>query len=473
MDEDNRMKYLKNPNRKQKRLYFLKLLENVVMTGIPQIVTEHNFKRRVFKLLVLFACLFGFFFQLSEYLILYFTYPTTLELFAKFEEEKYLPKPIVTICDLNGIRRRAFCRDFPENCKSPENITNFCQKYGYFCRKENLTEADLMFPNENTYFNYDYNRSIIEEYGVRAEDILKSYKNITEHIIYSNEIAKLRNCYMINLNHYDQIRTINEDPEKEFFMMYLSDTNTIGDIMMKFNPEEKFRPTVPIGAKVSIHSIDQLINPFIDGFVVQPNKRYIIQLKVIENNLLTGPYKTNCTHYDQIKSKFFGQNYTRQLCFIECKKKISIKECGCISPEYPFDTEDEFCSDYSFQLCINKLNLDTCYDKCRTACHYTVFKYEVYDTPIEFFKYHIPLESPNDEEYRERLSVMNFFYKRPEVLIYKYKPKFQSIELFSYIGGYIGIWLGISLIAICDFLQVIFVYIYHIIMNKIPITGKN
>lgn len=30
---------------------------------------------------------------------------------------------------------------------------------------------------------------------------------------------------------------------------------------------------------------------------------------------------------------------------------------------------------------------------------------------------------------------------------------FQSVSLFSYVGGYLGLWLGISLVAICDVLE--------------------
>lgn len=33
---------------------------------------------------------------------------------------------------------------------------------------------------------------------------------------------------------------------------------------------------------------------------------------------------------------------------------------------------------------------------------------------------------------------------------------FQSVELFSYIGGYMGMWLGISLVSLFDFVEMIF-----------------
>ncbi|GFV00169.1 uncharacterized protein TNCV_4058401 [Trichonephila clavipes] len=35
----------------------------------------------------------------------------------------------------------------------------------------------------------------------------------------------------------------------------------------------------------------------------------------------------------------------------------------------------------------------------------------------------------------------------------KHSPKYQALEMFSHIGGYVGIWLGISLLALCEFIE--------------------
>ncbi|XP_023234682.1 uncharacterized protein LOC111634194 [Centruroides sculpturatus] len=144
MDEDNKTKHIKRPNAHQRHAYLENLLKNTVMTGLPQIATEHNLKRKVFKILVFFACLFGFFYQLTEFLMLYFTYPTSLEVLVKITTEDYLPKPVITMCDLNGIRRTVFCKDFPNLCEKPKNVSLFCIKNSQFCDKENFTDDDLM-----------------------------------------------------------------------------------------------------------------------------------------------------------------------------------------------------------------------------------------------------------------------------------------------------------------------------------------
>ncbi|XP_023234672.1 amiloride-sensitive sodium channel subunit alpha-like [Centruroides sculpturatus] len=132
-----------------------------------------------------------------------------------------------------------------------------------------------------------------------------------------------------------------------------SNHKIVGDVVITFNSKELFRPTVPIGAKVSVHSKDEIINPFIDGFLVRPGNRYIVQLKVIEEDLLTNPYSTNCSYYEQSKEKSFDELYTRQRCILNCQKEKWLESCGCISGDYPFETDGIFCSEHKLR-CIHE-----------------------------------------------------------------------------------------------------------------------
>ncbi|GBM81286.1 hypothetical protein AVEN_84697-1 [Araneus ventricosus] len=44
---------------------------------------------------------------------------------------------------------------------------------------------------------------------------------------------------------------------------------------------------------------------------------------------------------------------------------------------------------------------------------------------------------------------------------FTYSPKYQNIETFSYVGGYVGMWLGISLVAVFDFLETLVVILRY------------
>ncbi|GIY36241.1 uncharacterized protein CEXT_311191 [Caerostris extrusa] len=62
---------------------------------------------------------------------------------------------------------------------------------------------------------------------------------------------------------------------------------------------------------------------------------------------------------------------------------------------------------------------------------------------------------------RRNKAVMLVFLKRPEVIIYSHRPQYEDIEIFSFMGGYIGMWLGISLIAVFDFLEHVSLVTYY------------
>ncbi|XP_076359055.1 uncharacterized protein LOC143251690 [Tachypleus tridentatus] len=42
------------------------------------------------------------------------------------------------------------------------------------------------------------------------------------------------------------------------------------------------------------------------------------------------------------------------------------------------------------------------------------------------------------------------FVNNKELKTYQHYPRYQDVELFSYIGGYLGIWLGISLANVLE-----------------------
>ncbi|CAL1266585.1 unnamed protein product [Larinioides sclopetarius] len=50
---------------------------------------------------------------------------------------------------------------------------------------------------------------------------------------------------------------------------------------------------------------------------------------------------------------------------------------------------------------------------------------------------------------------------KTQVMTFIYSKKYQGIEVFGYIGGILGMWLGLSLIAVCDFLETCLAIIIH------------
>ncbi|XP_071042033.1 uncharacterized protein [Parasteatoda tepidariorum] len=119
------------------------------------------------------------------------------------------------------------------------------------------------------------------------------------------------------------------------------------------------------------------------------------------------------------------------------------------------------------QTCLFRLNYLKCYkfffkNKCflNNHCfHYREYEYDV--------KYEEAYMETNNVECGERvicneeyISVRVFFRKfRLSRIVYL--AKIEDIELFGYIGGYIGIWLGISFVSVWDLLEALLQLLYY------------
>nr|XP_042903002.1 uncharacterized protein LOC107442491 [Parasteatoda tepidariorum] len=72
----------------------------------------------------------------------------------------------------------------------------------------------------------------------------------------------------------------------------------------------------------------------------------------------------------------------------------------------------------------------------------------------------------NVENCRVSLITIEYSFRQFQLKRHIYQPKYNSIELFSYIGGYMGLWLGISLIPIFDLSESIFKVLHFSLKKK-------
>ncbi|XP_023233866.1 uncharacterized protein LOC111633512 [Centruroides sculpturatus] len=100
-------------------------------------------------------------------------------------------------------------------------IKEVCENFDYFCKKENITEEDLKFPLEI----WDvYNRSIIDKYGIRKEDILRdlSDNNSTFRTFQLDEVSRQRNCYSIQPEVYMEQKFKMYDISSKYYIIEMS-----------------------------------------------------------------------------------------------------------------------------------------------------------------------------------------------------------------------------------------------------------
>ncbi|GFU43863.1 uncharacterized protein NPIL_321731 [Nephila pilipes] len=83
--------------------------------------------------------------------------------------------------------------------------------------------------------------------------------------------------------------------------------------------------------------------------------------------------------------------------------------------------------------------LNECRRNCKVNCRKLIFHYEIVDRSLAS----IPIGSPDLQVLSDQIKI-NIVIKNPEVIVMSHKPLYNAMDIFSYVGGLMGCWLGIS-----------------------------
>ncbi|XP_071040992.1 uncharacterized protein [Parasteatoda tepidariorum] len=102
-----------------------------------------------------------------------------------------------------------------------------------------------------------------------------------------------------------------------------------------------------------------------------------------------------------------------------------------------------------------------CGSKCQPAC-----REQTYDVKYDEIEFSTRLCDQDDINCRKSDVFLSVSFRKFQLSKHIFEPKYKSIELFSYIGGYMGMWLGISLVSIFDLLESLCYLVYYPFMPK-------
>ncbi|GFR02116.1 uncharacterized protein TNCT_98151 [Trichonephila clavata] len=80
--------------------YMRSVLQNSMLTGVPQIATAGNVPKKVVRALVFVFCVIGFIYQSLVFMNIYWQYQTVID--VKVENPKETEMPSFTFCTNNG-----------------------------------------------------------------------------------------------------------------------------------------------------------------------------------------------------------------------------------------------------------------------------------------------------------------------------------------------------------------------------------
>ena len=80
--------------------FMASVLQNSMLTGIPQIASAANAPKKIIRALVFVMCLVGFVYQSFQFMNMYWEYKTVID--VKVESPRVIELPAITFCNYNG-----------------------------------------------------------------------------------------------------------------------------------------------------------------------------------------------------------------------------------------------------------------------------------------------------------------------------------------------------------------------------------
>ncbi|XP_067133986.1 acid-sensing ion channel 1A-like [Centruroides vittatus] len=411
------------------------------------------------KVLWVLCCLGGFLYQAWSFLELYLAFETVVD--VEIFHPESIEMPAFTFCSWNGIRKSKYCEKFPDRCNGNDTIINVCSTYPSMCKygaSQNLHLPKRIAEYEK--MEHEASREIMKEFGHQKSiisDCDYSWKSKTSckklRYQYGVSFEGPRNCYTSNSRIWQNLT----EPEMIPVLQGRNVKNRYSKMnyFISFDPEEYMVPERQIATQFDIHPADELVDPFRTGISLFPGYNYQILMSVSEIHLLPYPYNTNCFNYTKDYLEKKGTTpWSRSICMEKCYVDVYIKKCKCVPTDMKYVHDTQYCN-FSSYGCIEEFDVTECLKACKKDCRIIKYDYEVKKMPLlPVVKYFV-----TDPALKglHKFSYVTVTLKQEEVIVFNHKPKYEKIELFSYVGGFLGMWLGFSLVTISEVVKHFFV----------------
>ena len=190
---------------------------------------------------------------------------------------------------------------------------------------------------------------------------------------------------------------------------------------------------------------------------LKPNKYYGISFTRKTIAKLPKPYKTDCQFYEPDLSSTDIYGLSRDLCITKCKNEEIYSKLKCILSTNDIILGQKY-SELPMCGIVEEVKPERgqfenqIYNKCRKQCKQNCFK-ELFDLDIyEVEDKEMALVFGNDknEPNISYFAVLNKLYAQTHSY---HLPRIKFIDFLSNIGGLMGLWLGLSVITLFDYLS--------------------
>ncbi|XP_053552801.1 amiloride-sensitive sodium channel subunit alpha-like, partial [Bombina bombina] len=241
------------------------------------------------------------------------------------------------------------------------------------------------------------------------------------------------------------------------------------------------------GLRVLLHGQGEMPFPEDEGVNVPPGQESDIGVVKVHVKRLEEPYSSNCSSGENIRNYYtdvYGTDYSREACKKSCAQAKMVKNCGCRIWEFPAPPESNvpLCniSEPSVNHCVElyeyKLSHDQLKCHCPLQCEEEIFELTLSSSQwpsnvyLDSFSKHLSRRKgfQDLQSIRDNLVKIVVYYQQLNYELIEEVPSLQLVDLFSSIGGLVGLWIGVSICTVAEFLELILnllTFVIHQIFN--------
>ncbi|GFT06568.1 uncharacterized protein NPIL_258461 [Nephila pilipes] len=321
-------------------------------------------------------------------------------------------------------------------------------KLGYYANysREEILSALLEI------YTHDFNTDDAQYWSWEKplfQNARNSYRKMKRTFTYDYERRFYKTCYSTNLHIYG-----NEEVETSYSDESIGTDQSVHDLIVYMRDEDTMFPWTVPRIFFSVHSPFVPNDPFEEGVKLEKNHDYLINIKMEEEHLLESPYPTNCTDYEELweKNNKTGPR-SQEMCKEWCLRSY-FKPCHvCWKVLTMLEEPTQICQ--KIEICYKDINLihtlNDCQRNCNLNCKKLIYRYEIVDRVIDLFSN----TTQEFESYKDQIRI-KIVIKNPEVIVMSHKPLYTAMDIFSYVGGLMGCWLGISVWAFTEITETTF-----------------
>ncbi|XP_031561612.1 degenerin deg-1-like [Actinia tenebrosa] len=248
------------------------------------------------------------------------------------------------------------------------------------------------------------------------------------------------------------------------------------------------------GFKILVNHQGQMPFPYEDGITVPPGISASFGINKAEIRRDNSREQSRCldtklSSPENLYNTEYGASYSLMACTGSCLAYNQRKYCECIEYKYPRDVATPVCDvlNSSVAKCLSKVlqmygeQELNCSKECLLPCREESFKttFSMAAWPSKTYEAEANLEAkvnPNATKnitFKDNYLEMRVYYKDLNNEVTEEKSSYGPVDFVSDIGGQLGLWLGVSVLAAVEVLELIVLLFIYLCGRKKKVRDRD